>query len=116
MNDNNYIETYVNSDGSKEGILAKCKNVFFISASSVQILPEEVENIADKDLITISYLGDGLYYFGGDIFCTYSLLGTTITETSVKFEFEPYYVTVSWTNNDSDGFIRSNPQWVRDYK
>lgn len=58
--------------------------------------------------------GDGLYLFGGDLFCTYKLLGTTITDTSVKFEYEKYYVTVSWTN-DGEG-IRKNPKWLREYK
>lgn len=69
---------------------------------------------AESTKLTVKPCGDGLYFFGKDLFCTYKLLGTEITDTSVKFEYEKYYVTVSWTN-DSDG-IRKNPKWVRVYK
>lgn len=60
--------------------------------------------------------GDGLYFFGGDLFCTYKLLGTEITSTSVKFEYEKYYVLVSWTNLDTNGNRRTTPKWERIYK
>lgn len=60
--------------------------------------------------------GDGLYFIGGDLFCTYKLLGTKITDTSVKFEYEKYYILVSWINVDTDGNERTSPTWQRIYK
>lgn len=64
--------------------------------------------------LKVKALGDGLYQFGGDLICTYPLLGTTISENLVKFEYEKYYVTVSWTNSGDNE--RKNPKWERVYK
>ena len=58
--------------------------------------------------------GDGLYYFGGDLFCTYKLLSTEINDTSVKFEYEKYFVTVTWTKSGDNK--KTNPKWERTYK
>lgn len=58
--------------------------------------------------------GDGLYFVGGDLFCTYKLISTEINDTSVKFEYEKYYVTVSWTKSSDNK--KTNPKWQREYK
>lgn len=63
--------------------------------------------------LQIKPCGDGLYLFGGDLFCTYKLLGTTVSDNSVIFDYEKYTVTVSWENN---GDSRINPKWEREYK
>lgn len=64
--------------------------------------------------LTVQPCGDGLYFFGGDLFCIYKLLGTTVNDDSVIFDYGKYSVTVSW-NNDGDG-KRINPKWKREYK
>lgn len=57
-------------------------------------------------------LGDGLYMWGGDIFCSYPLKGTEIADNYVVFDFGVYTVKVSWTNS---GGKRINPKWERTY-
>lgn len=57
-------------------------------------------------------LGDGLYMWGGDIFCSYPCLGTEVTDSYVIFDFGVYTVKVSWTNS---GGKRTNPKWERIY-
>ena len=57
-------------------------------------------------------LGDGLFRWCGDIFCTYPLIRSKVSDSSVIYDYGVYTVTVSWTN--SDGY-RTNPQWVRKY-
>lgn len=64
--------------------------------------------------LQIQPCGDGLYFFGGDLFCTYKLLGTTINDNSVIFDYEKYTVTVSWTNTSNN--VKTNPKWIREYK
>lgn len=64
--------------------------------------------------LKITPCGDGLYFFGGDLFCTYKLLSTEINETSVKYEYEPYTVTVSWTKSGDNK--KTDPKWKREYK
>lgn len=63
--------------------------------------------------LTVEPKGDGLYLFGNDLFCTYPLLGTTVNEDSVVFDYEKYTITVSWENN---GNKRVKPKWKRVYK
>lgn len=60
--------------------------------------------------------GDGLYYFGGDLFCAYKLLSTIVNDNSVVFEYEKYTVTVSWDNDTETNNKRINPKWSRVYK
>ena len=57
-------------------------------------------------------LGDGLYMWGGDIFCSYPCLGTEVQENYVIFDFGVYTVKVSWTNSNGK---RVNPKWERKY-
>lgn len=55
-------------------------------------------------------LGDGLYWFMGDIHCDYPRISTEIGENYVIFEFEPYTVKVTWENSNGK---RVNPHWER---
>lgn len=73
-----------------------------------------MDNTSKNTMLTVQPCGDGLYFFGGDLFCIYKLLGVEITESSVQFEYEKYYVFVSWENNGKG--IRENPKWERIYK
>lgn len=93
---------------SEEGTQIKGKDFVLISA------PEVCFSCSGDIELTINSCGDGLYYFGGDLFCAYELLGTTINDNSVIFDYAPYTVTVSWTNS-GDG-VRTNPTWQRQYK
>lgn len=98
-----------NIDG-KRGTYVKGEDVIHLDA------PEICFSCSSEDTDTelkIKPCGDGLYYFGGDLFCAYKLLGTTINENSVVFDYAPYTVTVSWTNS---GNKRTNPTWQRVYK
>lgn len=61
----------------------------------------------------VTPLGKGLYMFGGDLICVYKLLSTAIDNTSVTFEYKPYYIKVMWENSDGK---RVNPTWKRIYK
>lgn len=98
-------ETKTNDVGTQ----IKGKDFVLISA------PEICFSCSSEDTeLKIKSCGDGLYYYGGDLFCAYKLLSTTITDTSVKFEYDKYYVTVSWINS-GDG-VRTNPTWQRVYK
>lgn len=100
-------ETKTNEN--EEGSQIKGKDFVLISA------PEICFSCSSEDPdLTIKLCGDGLYYFGEDLFCTYPLLGTTINENSIVFDYAPYTVTVSWTN--SGGGVRINPTWQRQYK
>lgn len=69
--------------------------------------------MADTKLKAVA-LGDGLYRFGGDIICTYPLLGTTSGTNSLTYHYQPYDVTVSWTLAE-DG-SKQSPTWKRVYK
>lgn len=93
----------------EEGTQVKGKDFVLISA------PEICFSCSAEDTeLTIKSYGDGLFCFGADLFCTYKLLGTTINDNSVIFDYAPYTVTVSWTNG-GDG-VRKNPTWQRQYK
>lgn len=73
--------------------------------------------IVDNEINTklqIKPCGDGLYFIGGDLFCTYKLLGTTVNDNSVVFDYEKYTITVSWENSNNNK--RINPKWKRIYK
>lgn len=97
----------------KEGVLIKGKDVIFLDAPEI-CFAEAAPTTEDTDTkLKIKPYGDGLYYIGGDLFCVYPLLSTEITDTSVKFEYEKYFITVSWTNS---GDKRINPSWQRQYK
>lgn len=74
-----------------------------------------MDNTSKNTMLTVQPCGDGLYFFGGDLFCIYKLLGVEITESSVQFEYEKYTVTVSWDNDEINN-KRINPKWVRTYK
>lgn len=101
------------TDETEEGTWIKGKEFVLIRTPQIRFSEsEEVEEAGTE--LTIKSYGDGLYYFGGDLFCTYNLLGTTINDTSVVFDYAPYTVTVSWTNS-GDG-VRTNPTWQRQYK
>ncbi len=69
-----------------------------------------MDNYNDPALFTD--LGDGLYMWGGDIFCSYPLKGTDIKESYVIYDFGVYTVKVSWTILDGK---RVNPKWERIY-
>ena len=69
-----------------------------------------MDNHNDPALFTD--LGDGLYMWGGDIFCSYPCLGTEVKENYVIFDFGVYTVKVSWTNS---GGKRIDPKWQRIY-
>ncbi len=95
----------------KEGVLIKGKDIIYLNAP--EICFAEAASTAENTALKIKPYGDGLYYIGGDLFCAYPLLGTEITGTYVKFEYEKYFVIVSWTNS---GDKRANPTWQRQYK
>lgn len=99
----------------KEFVLIRTPQIRFSTPEDEQLIMSsaDTEATADTELIT-KPCGDGLYYFGGDLFCIYQLLGTTITDTSVVFDYAPYTVTVSWTNSGEG--VRTNPTWQRQYK
>lgn len=59
-------------------------------------------------------LGKGLFQVGGDLGCTYPLLGTTPGENSLTYHFEPYDIIVMWELG-GDGVSRINPSWIRQY-
>ena len=63
--------------------------------------------------LEIKSCGDGLWFSGGDIHCAYPLISVTVNADNVVYEYEPYTITVSWTNQDGK---RSNPKWKRTYK
>lgn len=86
----------------KEGIQIKGKDLLFLNAPLIWL-----------DRLGFGLIGDGLYFFGGDLFCAYELLSTTVNEDSVEFEYEKYTVTVSWEN---EGEKRTNPKLERKYK
>ena len=69
-----------------------------------------MDNHNDPALFTD--LGDGLYMWGGDIFCSYPLKGTDIKESYVIYDFGVYTVKVSWTVSDGK---RIDPKWERIY-
>lgn len=75
-----------------------------------------MDNTSKNTMLTVQPLGDGLYFFGGDLFCTYKLLGTIVSDNSVVFEYEKYTVTVSWENDTETNNKRINPKWKREYK
>ena len=56
-----------------------------------------MDNHNDPALFTD--LGDGLYMWGGDIFCSYPCLSTEVTDSYVVFDFGVYKVKVSWKNS-----------------
>ena len=58
-------------------------------------------------------LGDGLYLFGGGLFCEYPVKGADVKDDHVIFDYGVYNITVSWTNTD-DG-KRIDPKWERTY-
>lgn len=103
--DKSFIEAGIIEVGTvkKEGIQIKGKDMLYLNAPEIYAADFKIANC-----------GDGLYFFGGDLFCTYKLLGTIINNNSVIFDYEKYTVTVSWTNG-GDG-VRTNPTWQRHYK
>ena len=69
-----------------------------------------MDNHNDPALFTD--LGDGLYMWGGDIFCSYPCLSTEVTDSYVVFDFGVYKVKVSWKNSEGK---RTEPKWERIY-
>ena len=69
-----------------------------------------MDNYNDPALFTD--LGDGLYMWGGDIFCSYPRLSTEVTDSYVVFDFGVYKVKVSWKNSEGK---RTEPKWKRIY-
>lgn len=49
--------------------------------------------------------GDGLFFFGGDIHCTYPRISVEIKNDCVIFEYEPYVVKISWENKDGKRYF-----------
>lgn len=66
-----------------------------------------------KNSVVPKDLGDGLYLFGGALFCEYPVKGTDIKDDHVIFDYGVYSIKVSWTNTD-DG-KRIDPKWERIY-
>lgn len=60
----------------------------------------------------IEDLGDGLFRWCGDIFCSYPIKGTEIKDDCVIFDYGVYTVVVSWINS---GGKRTDPKWERIY-
>lgn len=56
-------------------------------------------------------LDDGLFANGYDIMCSLPIISVDIQDDHVTYEYEPYTITVSWTN-EADG-KRTNPHWER---
>lgn len=69
-----------------------------------------MDNHNDPALFTD--LGDGLYMWGGDIFCSYPCLGTEVKENYVIFDFGVYTVKVYWIISNGK---RVDPKWERIY-
>lgn len=105
------------SVNEKYGVYIKGKDVVFLDAPEICFVNSDIVNdgTADTELKIILY-GDGLCWFGGDLFCAYPLLSTEITDASVVFEYEKYTVTVSWENDTETNNKRINPKWKREYK
>ena len=71
--------------------------------------------MADNKVLKGTPLKDGLFKFGGDIVCSYPLLGTIIDleNHKVTFNYQPYKIEVTWTET-TEG-TRTNPHWRRIY-
>lgn len=70
--------------------------------------------MADDVRLKVTPFKDGIYQFGGDIICTYPLLGTTPGTNFLTFHYKPFDIIVSWTVAE-DG-SKQNPTWQRVYK
>ena len=66
-----------------------------------------------EDFQAYEPLDDGLFGDGYDIKCIYPIISVEIKDNCVIFEYEPYIITVSWTNKNGK---RTNPHWKREYK
>ena len=99
-----------NIDG-KKGLYFKGEDVIYFDVGNDFCGEYDAE--LSPPAVMLTAFGDGLYSLFGDIFCTYPLLGTTVNDSSVIFDYKNYRITVSWTDS---GGKRINPKWAREYK
>lgn len=72
----------------------------------------EQQTISYNDPVVPKNLGDGLFLWGGDIFCSYPLKGTEVKESYVIYDFGVYTVKVYWIISNGK---RVDPKWERIY-